>query len=301
MHTTHPEYTPTDWEDVFSGVTRPDSGKGFDLLDRPAHEQILHLLRLHEEDSVTIVAVGPLSTVARAAMTDPATFSRVQEIVVMGGCIDTVGNANPFAEFNTFADPEAAALVFALSNDPSRGVALPPIPSLDPSVRDTLGRALKITLLPLDMTRRHWILEAEWREGCRGGTVVADWLAVLCAHSFRVTPKNAMGEVEPFKGLVLHDALCIWYVVNRDDPAFGVETLDLRVETVGQWTRGMCCVDRRPKAAIPAGAKAVSSWVDPGSWMDDSVGNRVRVLTRTPGRREWAKDICRAVFGNDLL
>ncbi|KAI1615841.1 Inosine/uridine-preferring nucleoside hydrolase domain-containing protein [Exophiala viscosa] len=106
MHKTHAEYTPQGWEDVFSGASQPDSGKGFSILDRPADQEILHLLQSHEEDSITIVAIGPLSNVAKAAIADPQTFSRVAEVVVMGGCIDTVGNANPFAEFNTFADPE---------------------------------------------------------------------------------------------------------------------------------------------------------------------------------------------------
>ena len=300
MHRTHPEYTPKGWEDVFSGASQPNSGKGFNVLDRPADQEILHLLRSHEEDSITIVAIGPLSNIAKAAIADPQTFSRVAEVVVMGGCIDTMGNANPFAEFNTFADPEAAAIVFALSNPSlSRGMTLPLIPRFDPAVLDILGRAVKITLVPLDMTRQHYVLEAEWDEGCQG-TAIADWLAVVCANNFRPVIKNVAGEVEPFRGLVLHDALCIWYLVNKDKLSFGADSLDLRVETMGQWTRGMCCVDRRPKAVMPANATSVSSCVDPGSWMDESVGNRIHVLTRTPGRREWAKDVCRVVFGTNV-
>lgn len=60
---------------------------------------------------VTLAALGPLTNLAVAAVKRPDVFCKVREIVLMGGSVGT-GNVTPAAEFNMYADPHAAHVVF---------------------------------------------------------------------------------------------------------------------------------------------------------------------------------------------
>ena len=59
---------------------------------------------------VTIVAIGPLTNIARAIMQDPTFASKVKEIAYMGGSFYMPGNSSATAEFNWWADPDAAKI-----------------------------------------------------------------------------------------------------------------------------------------------------------------------------------------------
>lgn len=62
--------------------------------------------------AMTLVAIGPLTNVALAVRLDPELPQRLGQLVVMGGAHRATGNTSAVAEFNVFADPEAAAVVF---------------------------------------------------------------------------------------------------------------------------------------------------------------------------------------------
>jgi purine nucleosidase len=62
--------------------------------------------------ALTLVALGPLTNVAMAILRDPAFVRKVGRCVIMGGAADGYGNVTPIAEYNAWADPEAAKIVF---------------------------------------------------------------------------------------------------------------------------------------------------------------------------------------------
>lgn len=84
-----------------------------DAAPAPGHgvQAMIDAVRAHPGE-VTLLAVGPLTNVAAAFALAPELPGLLQQLVIMGG--STVGgNATAAAEFNIWADPEAAARVFA--------------------------------------------------------------------------------------------------------------------------------------------------------------------------------------------
>ena len=61
--------------------------------------------------AVTIIALGPLTNLARLLRRRPDALSAAARIIIMGGAVDTPGNSTPHAEFNFYSDPMAARLI----------------------------------------------------------------------------------------------------------------------------------------------------------------------------------------------
>lgn len=78
--------------------------------------------------SVDILALGPLTNIARLIDTHPEAAGRIGHLIAMGGAINEPGNAGPASEFNFASDPEATSLV--------------------------LHSDIRTTIIPLDVTRR---------------------------------------------------------------------------------------------------------------------------------------------------
>ena len=66
-----------------------------------------------ESGEIVLVALGPLTNVARLLREHPYALEQAKNIVVMGGAVNTPGNVTPHAEFNTYCDPVAAKIVFS--------------------------------------------------------------------------------------------------------------------------------------------------------------------------------------------
>ncbi|WP_203652145.1 ribosylpyrimidine nucleosidase [Secundilactobacillus yichangensis] len=90
-------------------------GPTFEELKRTAEKEngvqfIIDTL-LASDGDITLVPTGPLTNIATAMRMEPLIIPKIKEIVLMGGAYGT-GNFTPSAEFNIFADPEAAHVVF---------------------------------------------------------------------------------------------------------------------------------------------------------------------------------------------
>jgi inosine-uridine nucleoside N-ribohydrolase len=154
----------------------------------------------------TLVATGPLTNVALLLARYPE--AQPERIVLMGGAI-AEGNVTPAAEFNIWADPEAAHRVF------------------------TSG--LDVTMVGLDVTHRALVTPAhagQLRESGRIGTVVAELLEFYGGFH-----RATYG----WDGSPIHDAVAVAHVV---DPALlEVERLNVRVDTESELCRGRTVVD----------------------------------------------------------
>ena len=95
-----------------SGLDGPVFGP-LHLKAQPEHAVRFIIDTLMQSDGdITLVPVGPLSNIAVAMRMDPAILPKIREIVLMGGAVGA-GNSTPSAEFNLYADPEAARVVFS--------------------------------------------------------------------------------------------------------------------------------------------------------------------------------------------
>lgn len=174
-----------------------------------------------------LVPMGPLTNVALALRLDPGIVDRVAGISLMGGGAHT-GNVTPTAEFNVWADPEAAAIVF------------------------DSGAALRMA--GLDVT--HQVRMTAENGRCLGavGGPRAEFLADLLAYYGRRGQAGGDDEGSP-----MHDPLAVLAVTHPH--LFTHVDRPVRVELAGG-TRGMTVVDQRGYAPAGDATCAVAEAVD---------------------------------------
>ena len=171
----------------------------------PLDEHAVDFLGRHA-GGATLVAVGPLTNVALMLARYPD--ARPERIVLMGGSIG-LGNVTPAAEFNVWADPEAAARVF--------------------------GSGLDVTMIGLDVTHEALMTKADadrLRATGRTGTLVAElWEFYNRFHS----------KTYGFDGSPIHDAVALAHVFRPEL----VETAHrhVAIECNSDLTRGRTVVD----------------------------------------------------------
>ena len=105
------------------------------LADGNAVQYLIDTLGKAAPHSITVAMLGPQTNLALALIQAPEITQGIKEVVVMGGAHFNGGNVTPVAEFNIYADPDAAKVV--------------------------LASGVKLTYVPLDVT--HKILTSEAR------------------------------------------------------------------------------------------------------------------------------------------
>ena len=139
--------------------------------EKPAVEFLEETLEKEETD---ILALGPLTNLARLFQKRPELIRRVSRFVSMGGSFRSHGNCSPVAEYNYWCDPEAAKICYELSAeagkkiemvglDVTRQIVLTPnlISYMERLDKKTGGFVRKITGFYMDF---HW--EYEGIIGC---------------------------------------------------------------------------------------------------------------------------------------
>ena len=195
------------------GYDLPEPAVGVE--DEHAVRWIVDTLMREEPGTVTLVPTGPLTNIALAVRMEPRIVSRVREVVLMGGAYGT-GNITASAEFNTFVDPEAAAIVF--------------------------GEDWPVVMVGLDLTHQALATPEVESRFAALGTSAGDFVVALI-DAFRRNYKDA----QDFDNPPVHDPCAVAYVI---DPSL-VETVPapLSVELAGTLTRGRTVADFRASNA----------------------------------------------------
>ncbi|WP_224268393.1 nucleoside hydrolase [Haloprofundus salinisoli] len=90
------------------GELYPDTG--IPSADGHAVDKIVETAR-ESPGEVSLACIGPLTNVALAVRREPELNDLLDEVWVMGGAVNTLGNDTPSAEFNFWVDPDAAKIV----------------------------------------------------------------------------------------------------------------------------------------------------------------------------------------------
>jgi len=195
---------------------------------RPAEKNALDTisgeLAVSKRRELTVICTGPLTNIAALLTSFPESARRIKELVIMGGAYGVtehgVGNVTPVAEFNIYADPEAAKIVL------ESGIPL-----------NAVG--LDVTMIPknqLTLTEYAGIKKSKGR---------------VAAFAAKILDKN----IHKHGIFALHDPMT---VATKIRPSFfKFASYKVQVETKGEITTGMTVADRcrRPSEGKIQGEK----------------------------------------------
>ena len=197
---------------------------------------------------ITLVATGPLTNIALAVKREPRLTDWVREFVIMGGSAGR-GNVTPAAEYNIWADPEAAAAVFR--------------------------SGWTVVVLGLDVTLRTGATP-EVQQRMHGLGPLGTELLLPALDQYK--------SVREPSGPPVHDVCAVAWVAQRR--LFGLVPAWVQVETAGQLTSGMTVTDfEAPGLELEAGGgnARVAMSIDVDGFWELTLGVYQRVA-RAMGR-----------------
>jgi purine nucleosidase len=163
---------------------------------------------------ITLVTLGPLTNVAMALLRVPAIAGMVRECVIMGGTGQGQGNVTPVAEFNIWADPEAAKIVYE--------------------------SGMPLTMAGWDISYTYATFGPAETARLRGlGTPLAEFVVDIQGVLTRFAIDSSGLE-----GFDLPDPITM-AIALEPEIATLTKRLFVAVETGGEWCRGQTVVDRR--------------------------------------------------------
>lgn len=189
----------------------------------PLHAvDLLIKLLLPSDGDITLVPTGPLTNIAAAIRQEPAIVPKIKAISLMGGAIG-LGNVTPSSEFNIWADPEAAAIVF--------------------------GCGCPITMVPLEVTHQA-LATAEIVGRLRAAQRPVATLAADLLVFFASTYKSVFG----FEAPPVHDPCAVANVI--DPTLIKGHMAYVEIETISDLTAGRTVCDlygtmkRKPQVRV---------------------------------------------------
>ena len=191
--------------------------------DTSAIEFLIETYR-NATDEIILVPTGPLTNIAAALKLEPRLTELIPEIILMGGG-HYCGNITPTAEFNVWADPEAARVVFTCG-----------IP--------------RLTIVPLDATHRALLTTRD----CDALEALGTPAATACATFVRrrITGYDLDQPMARPGSAPVHDALCVAAIIDRS--VISTRRVHADVETHGELTIGQTVFDVAARGGLPPNA-----------------------------------------------
>lgn len=243
------------------------------------------------------IADTPVTNLAQALRSDSKTFSRVQKVVWMGGTLEHPGNTSPVAEFNCFADPYAASEILTVVKT----------------------GAFELIMAPLDITTPHKVPFSDLIQSDETLSDAGPLKRFVSAMLLRVRGLQASFGLPD--SMEMHDPLAVWYAIasaglgkGQVPPGWTLKARDFQIERKGEFTRGMCIVDRREtgeEGVVRTSDTKLANNAVPGLPPKDETTGRMGekvvkppslpwVITGTPGSEVLRREILGRVFGVEV-
>ncbi len=198
-------------------------------VEAPAIEVIEQVLR-DADEPVTLVATGPLTTMADVVERLGHLRSRIRELVIMGGAVG-LGNWTPAAEFNIWVDPHAADVVFRAGC---------------PADTRERGDRIPLTMIGLEVTHEAWLTD-EHADALRGTGTAGLFVAELLDHFVGFHQRRFGWEGGP-----IHDAVTIAHLI--DPTLVSTLSMNVQIETESPLCIGRTVADRWSVTGLEANA-----------------------------------------------